>query len=52
MQSEVAGKCGELYNETEAHSDRHCSRFLLLLECVDDGVDGLAEQAGGFFTNR
>ena len=36
--------------ESETHSSRHGSRFLLIFERVDDGVKGLIEQTGGFFT--
>ena len=43
----------ELFKElAETHSDRHRRKFLLLFECIDDGVDRVIEQTRGFLTSR
>lgn len=36
----------------ETHSDRRRRKSLLLLECIDDGVDRIVDQSGGFLTRE
>ena len=46
----MADKCDKLFQAGKTHCNRCRSRFLLLLECPDDGVDRIIEQAGSFLT--
>lgn len=39
-----------LFREGKTYSNRRRSGFLLLLERVNDGVNGIIEQASGFST--
>ena len=48
--SENVDKCEELFQESKTYCNRCRCRFLLLFECVDDGVDRVIEQAGSFLT--
>ena len=51
MPSENGDKYDRLFHElAETHNDRNRRRFYLLLECINDGVDRIVEQTGGFCT--
>jgi hypothetical protein len=48
--SENADQCDELFQNGKTHGNRSRSRFLLLLESVDDSVDRIIEQVSSFLT--
>ena len=53
MPSEHGDKCDDLlFQEHKTYRNRGRSIFLLLLEGINDGIVGIIEQAGGFFTNK